>query len=80
MKITHKKLGRHKAWGLADKEAKTVELDIRLQGRKHLEIAIHEALHIVFPDMSETIVARTGRRLANVLWQLNYRRVDNRIK
>lgn len=80
MEIIHRKLGRERAYGLADNGANIIEIDSRLKGRHHLEIAIHETLHLLYPEKSETVIARSARRLANVLWRLNYRRVDNSIK
>lgn len=80
MEIIYKKLGREKVYGLADDGANTIEIDSRLKGRHHLEILIHESLHILFPDKSETAVTRSARRLANILWRQHYRRVDNNIK
>ncbi len=34
-KVIHRKLGRHKAWGLASDEKRTIELDTRLKGYRH---------------------------------------------
>ena len=77
MKVIYRKLGREKAYGMSDYGCNTIVIDSRLQGRKHLEVTLHEALHIYFPEKSETFVKNTSRKLANVLWKMNYRRVDN---
>lgn len=76
MKVVYRKLGKEKAWGQAHVDDKTIEIDPRLKGRKKIEILIHEALHILNPEMSETKVVDQGRRIANVLWKQGYRQVD----
>lgn len=80
MKVEHKKLGKQNAWGLATIEKKIIELDERLVGKKHLEILIHEIMHIQNPEWSETMVIKKSKELTNVLWSVNYRRVDNKHK
>lgn len=74
-KIHHKKLGQRNAWGIA--EFDEIFIDTRVKGRKHLEIAIHETLHVVFPNMSEDTVKESAKELTRILWKMNYRRVDN---
>jgi hypothetical protein len=76
MKIKYVKLGRERAWGQADSAAGIIELDPRLKGKKHLEILIHEALHIIEPTWSETKVVNESKRLAKVIWSQNYRRSE----
>lgn len=46
MEVQHKKLGRQRAWGQAKDWLNLIELDERLIGKKHFEIAIHEIMHI----------------------------------
>lgn len=77
MKIIYSKLSRNKAWGIAHSDDNTIELDIRLKGKKHLEILTHEALHLLFPEMEEEEVIQKSIILTNVLWKEGYRRVDN---
>lgn len=79
-KVEYKKLGRENAWGLAYDELRKIVLDPRLFGKKHLNISIHELLHIQNPEWSETKVKQKSKELANFLWGLHYRRVDNREK
>lgn len=74
-KIVHTKLGRQNSWGLADDD--TIYIDTRCKGRKHMSIALHETLHVVFPTMSEKEVRMAGNELARVMWKLHYRRVEN---
>jgi fructose-specific phosphotransferase system component IIB len=75
-KVIHRKLGRENADGLAWKEDSTIEIDERLKGKKHLETVIHEALHILNPEMSETQVVEQSKAIKNLLWKLRYRRAE----
>ena len=76
-KIIYKKLGREKLWGEAYLEDNSIVLDIRLKGKKHLEILTHEALHILLPGANEDEIVRISTILTKVLWSENYRRIDN---
>jgi hypothetical protein len=76
MQIVFKKLGREKLWGQAHFDDNIIELDPRLDKKKHLEILIHEALHLLNCEWSETKVVRQSKRLANVLWKQGYRKCD----
>lgn len=77
MKIVFKKLGREKAWGSANLADNTIEIDPRLKGRKHLEILIHEAMHIMNPEWLESKVVQQSKRLTQLLWKQHFRKVDN---
>ena len=74
IKIEQKKLGREKLDGYTFKEK--IVLDSRLKPRKHFEIIIHEMLHNIYPDMSETKIKTSSRKLARFLWKYGYRRFD----
>lgn len=74
--IKYRKLGKEKAIGLAHSEG-IIEVDERLRGKKQLEIIIHEALHILFPRLSENKVVEQSIILTNTLWKQGYRRIDN---
>jgi hypothetical protein len=76
-KIIYKKLGREKLWGEADLEDNSIVLDIRLKGKKHLEILTHESLHILLPGANEEEIVRISTALTKVLWKENYRRIDS---
>lgn len=75
IKIIYKKLGREKAYGLADHTE--VVIDERLKGKKHLEILLHECLHYLYPKASEKEVVEKSIRLTKTLWHEGYRRIDN---
>lgn len=74
IKVIYRKLGRERVWGQADD---FVEIDPRLKGKKHLEILIHESLHVLFPNASEDEIENKAIRLTNTLWDEKYRRVDD---
>lgn len=75
IKITYKKLGRERAYGLADYDG--VLVDSRISGKKHLEILLHECLHYLYPKASEAEVIAKSIRLTKTLWHEGYRRIDN---
>jgi hypothetical protein len=76
MKVIHRKLGREHAYGQALLGENTIEIDSKLKKRKHLEIMIHEIMHILNPKMSETQVLKQSKKMAMVLWKEGYRQCD----
>lgn len=74
-KIVHIKLGRKKRW--AESGGDTIYIDPRCKGRKHMEMAHHESLHVLFPDLPEETIIAAAKELTLVLWELDYRRIDN---
>lgn len=67
-------LSNHPIWQeLTPLEHPMVELDIDTVGRKRLEVAIHESMHIAIPALPETIVTYASRYIAKVVWALGYR-------
>lgn len=62
--------------GQASPAEATIEIDPRLPPRDYLGTLIHEALHCVFPELSESAVVKAERRITRLLWRANYRRVD----
>jgi len=75
IKVKYAKLGKQKAWGIAHGRD-YIEIDERLKGRKHLEILIHECLHILLPQLDEEEVIKHSVMLTNTLYKERYRRVD----
>jgi hypothetical protein len=76
IKVRYKKLGVQKVWGLADSEG-IIYLDSRLKGKKHLEILIHESLHLLYPDNTEEEVIEKSIVLCQLIWQQRYRRIED---
>lgn len=76
MKVNERKLGREKAWGLAHQEDNLIEIDPRLTGKKRLEIYLHEAIHLIYPKLSESDVIKHSKKLTSLLWKQGYRRIE----
>jgi hypothetical protein len=76
IKIIYKKLGREQAHGIAESDG-NIYLDPRLKGKKHLEICLHEVLHLLNPNDSELAIIKKSITLTKVLWKEGYRRVDD---
>ena len=72
-KVVYKRL--RKAWGYAYVNLDRIELHNKLKGIKHLEILLHEKLHLLFPDHDEKAINRMGKDIANVLWKDGYRKI-----
>jgi hypothetical protein len=71
IKVKYQKLGKQKVWGLADSEG-IIYIDSRLKGKKHLEILIHEALHILLPEAEEDEIVEKSIALTNLIWKQRY--------
>jgi hypothetical protein len=80
MKVVYRKLGKERADGQALIEDGIIEIDPRLKGRRKMEVLIHEAIHLLNPEFSETKVIEQGRKIANLLWKQHFRQVDNTVK
>lgn len=63
-------------WGLAFPDEWRIELDDRLHDKTLIDIATHETVHVVAPDLSEEATDRIGRHVADVLWRLGFRREE----
>jgi len=77
IRVRYTKLGREQSWGMAHYDDNTIEIDERLRGKKHLEIMLHEATHILLPMAKEEEVERISINLTNILWKDGYRKFDN---
>lgn len=79
IQIRVRKLGRHKACGLAHKEDSLVEIDPRNKPhgspKDMLGTYIHEGLHICLPKESEMKIRGIEKRLCDLLWKAGYRRM-----
>lgn len=79
IKVKYKKLGKEKVWGLADSQG-IIYIDSRLKGKKHLEILIHETLHLLYPEDSEDLIVEKSITLTNLIWKQRYRRLEEEKK
>lgn len=75
-KVIVKKLGKQRAWGLADTDKKVIEIDPRQKPKQYLDTLIHEGLHIAFPEASETRIKKETKKLRDILWDHGYRWVE----
>jgi hypothetical protein len=76
-KVVIKKLGRQRKWGEADHSTGIIYIDPRATGIKHLEMILHESIHIIQPYLHEEAVIDVGAELTRVLWEQGYRKYDN---
>jgi hypothetical protein len=67
--------GRAEGWAYIPEGRGTgkVLIDNRLKNRVRLEVELHEALHCIFPQMSEQTITEGAKDLSKVLWHLGYR-------
>ena len=63
-----------KLMGFAEFEGSTVTIDPRQSQKEMLDTAIHEGLHLAFPELSEEDVEKAAQIIAQVPWKLGYRR------
>ena len=75
IKILDRKLGKEHAYGIASSDG-IIEIDSRLISKKHLEVLIHELLHLLNPKDTEEMVIKKSVTLTKILWQEGYRRID----
>lgn len=75
IRIKYRKLGKEKAWGIAHSDG-LIEIDPSVKSRKHLEIVIHEVMHILFPEASEEEIENKSITLTKILWAEHYRRIE----
>ena len=71
IKIIYRKLGREQAYGVSSSDG-IIEIDSRLKSKKHLEVLIHEILHILNPKDSEDMIIKKSVTLTKILWQEGY--------
>lgn len=76
-RVKYKKLGKEKVYGLAHHDGDIIEMDVRLTGKKHMEILIHEALHLLWAEAEEDEIEEKAIKLTNTLWRQKYRRIDD---
>ena len=72
-KVIERKLGKHKAVGLAWQEDGIIEIDPRQKPKEYLSTLIHEAAHIIYPDWDEKDIVFLEKKLVPFLWKHNVR-------
>jgi len=76
IKIKYRKLGKERVWGIAHSDG-LIEIDPSLKGKKHLEIIIHEILHLLWFEATEEEIVEKSIILTKLIWKENYRRVES---
>ena len=76
IKVKYRKLGQHKAYGMASSEG-YIEIDSTLKGKKFVEILLHESLHILWPKESEEEITKKSIILTNTVWHEKLRRIED---
>lgn len=64
--------GQAEGWCFSAPEHRIV-IEERLRGQRRLEVEIHEAIHALFPQVSEEVVTGAAVDLRRILWSLGYR-------
>jgi hypothetical protein len=60
-------------WGKAYLDEYRIEIDPELEPKTHMDIAIHEGLHVLFPYLPEDQIDHAGKSLADLLWRMGFR-------
>lgn len=76
MKVVKRNLNKDNVWGWAHTDKNKIEVHNKLKGKRLLLYMVHEALHIIHPEWSETKVKRSASRLTAVLWKQGYRKIE----
>ena len=75
IKIIIRKLGKEGCVGQAYQGENLIEIDPRQNSKDFLGTAIHESLHILYPDLTEEEIIHAEEIMSDVIWRLNYRRI-----
>lgn len=75
-RVVYKRLRNY--WGYALINENKIELYQGLRGKKHLEILLHEKIHLLFPDLDEKAVLRIGKDMSDLLWKEGYRQLKKK--
>jgi hypothetical protein len=60
--IKHGKLGRERAWGFVKDGSNVIHIDERLCGYRYLLYIIHESMHVIEPEWSESRVRKEANK------------------
>lgn len=74
IKVQERKLRKY--LGYAYPEYNLVEVDPNQKPRQYLDTLIHEILHVMYPDDSETKISRNASTITHHIWKKGYRRID----
>lgn len=74
IKVVEKKI-RQVGRVFGETEGTKITIDPRQRSRTYLNTLIHELLHAIFPEMSETRVKKIAGIITRHLWDQNFRKV-----
>jgi hypothetical protein len=78
VRVTERKLGRHKALGLCiHGKIPHIEIDPTQNSKERLDTILHETFHAVFPTHTEKETTLLAQRFASILWADKWRRIYN---
>lgn len=72
IKITERKLRRY--FGYAYPYLNKIELKVGMRDKTYLGTLVHEILHILYPEDSETKISQYAATLTHYIWKKGYRR------
>jgi len=72
IKVQERRLNKY--LGYAYPEENLVEITPNQKPRQYLDTLIHELLHIMYPDDSETKISRNASTITHHIWKKGYRR------
>lgn len=76
-RLVFKSLRRRKLCGLCDYDTRTITVCTSVKGIDELDTLIHECLHACQGFASEEHVAEVATTVAEILWNLGYRKEMN---
>lgn len=72
-KVIYKNLKKY--WGWSNNQTNVIELSDKLKGKKHLEILVHEHLHLLIIPYDEEHIKEMAKKISTLLWEQGYRRL-----
>ena len=73
IKVQERKLRYYYGYAYPDKSL--VEINPNLKPRQYLDTLIHELLHVMYPEDSESKISQNASTITHHIWKKNYRRV-----
>lgn len=74
IKIVKKLLRRYWGWAYTDQDK--IEIDPRQTSRQYLNTLVHEILHVLYPEDSETKISNNADTITHYIWEDNYRKIE----
>lgn len=73
IKVVKKVLKQYLGYAYTDIDK--IEIDPRQKSRRYLNTLIHEILHVLYPNDSETKISKNADTLTHYIWKEHYRRI-----